>query len=509
MSRAAAADDIFGRFAVYSDNPQAFAYDLFGITLDPHQVQITDALVAADRGRGPTGITVRSCHGAGKTLVDAIAVYWFLFTHPFSKVPTTAPTMHQVRNVLWAEIARLHERCRVSFLFELTLTRLVAKIAPARWFSVGVSSNRPDRLEGFHAPKLLFIIDEAKGVSDAIFDAVDGAMTQGGIRLYTSTPGSRIGKFYRSHYDTAVARHFVQIHINAYDVPWRVSPAWVEMKKDEWGETSGIFQAKVKGEFPQESEDVLIPLDLLDQAELAFEEVELDAHGKELGPAVKHGPHIALGLDVARYGFNESVLARSSSHRLDKLAVWTKQGIPETTGKAIRYREEWGGSVIAVDDTGVGGGVTDLLRVSNQPYLAIQFGGESSDRDRFANLKAEMCFAFKRALEDNARERAKRRAGTFALMHDDRLKGQLSNLRTRPAMRRGVPMGVKMLDPDDPEVPVADIPRGLRSSPDRAHAAIMAYWAATRAAMVGQGVMVQPETPPVRTVERGRHRIFR
>jgi phage terminase large subunit len=509
MSATAAAVDPFYRLAIYSDNPQAFASDLFDITLDPHQVLIMNALVAADCGHGPTGITVRSCHGAGKTLTDAMAVFWFMVIHPFSLVPTTAPTMHQVRNVLWAEIARLYERCKVKFLFELTLTRLVAKIAPSRWFSVGVSSNRPDRLEGFHSPHLLFIVDEAKGVSDAIFDAVDGALTQGGIRLYTSTPGSRVGKFYRSHFDTAVARHFAQIHVNAFDIPWRVSPDWVAMKRDEWGEDSGIFQAKVKGEFPQESEDVLIPIELLDQADLAFEEIELDRHGKEVGPAVKHGPHIALGLDVARYGFNESVLARSSSHRLDKMAWWSKQGIPETTGKAIQYRQDWGGDVIAVDDSGVGGGVTDLLRVRNEPYLPIQFGGASSDLDRYANLKAEMCFAFKRALEENARQWAAGKPGTFALLRDDRLKGQLSNLRVRPAMRRGVPMGVKMLDPDDPEVALADIPKGLKTSPDRAHAAIIAYWAATRAAQVAQGVMEQPEQDVVRTVQRGRHRIFR
>jgi hypothetical protein len=57
-------------------------------------------------------VTVKSCHGIGKTFLASRLVLWFLDTHPMDQtvVVTTAPTSYQVRAVLWRYIRQGHER---------------------------------------------------------------------------------------------------------------------------------------------------------------------------------------------------------------------------------------------------------------------------------------------------------------------------------------------------------------------------------------------------------------
>jgi hypothetical protein len=92
------------------------------------------------------------------------------------------------------------------------------------------------------------------------------------------------------------------------------------------------------------------------------------------------------------------------------------------------------------------------------------------------------------ALEENYLERNGGRVGTFALCSDDVLKGQLSNLRTRQR-----PKGqIQIIDPDDPSIPISELPKGVRVSPDRAHAALICYHTATTSAGLAAGVLKAP-----------------
>src|SRR5205807_8143935 len=104
---------------------------------------------------------VRSAHGVGKTAIAARVVLWFLAAHPYSKVVTTAPTWHQVREQLWREIHVAHGRAAGFFDGELNDTRL--ELAPD-WFAIGLSTDRPERFAGHHAAELLLVVDEASGV---------------------------------------------------------------------------------------------------------------------------------------------------------------------------------------------------------------------------------------------------------------------------------------------------------------------------------------------------------
>lgn len=515
--------DAFRSLQVWTEHPALYAHEVFGFKAEPHQVEVMNAVAAASTPDAIIrGVTWRSCHGVGKTAFLAIMIFWFLHCHPMSKVLTTAPTWHQVKNVLWAEIHKWYDRCRFKWLFSMTTTTLKVVARPSEWMAIGVASNRPDRIEGFHAPFMMVVADEAKGIADSIFDALDGACTpvfadiggQPGTRVYCSTPGMRIGKFYQSHTTLADRGLFHPFHTDGETIANPQYRQFVAQKAEEWGAESSIYLAKIRGQFPQEGEDILIPLDFIDAAHDAWHEVkcsecgkvdeECTHEGQDTEPAIEHGSKKVIGADIAAYGFNETAACFGSNARIDDLVTWQHEGPAASSVFLVSYRDRmkageweviddekiWRPGLIGIDATGIGAAVKEQFDLASVPHEAVMFGAAASElrKDQFANLKAEITFNFRAKLEQNYLARRAGGVGTFGLCPDDRMAGQLSNLRKRQKMVRGVPVGWKILDPDDPLIPAEDVPRGLKVSPDRAHAAIVCYHTANIAGtrMVGQ-----------------------
>src|SRR5262245_26429529 len=86
---------------IWRDAPLLYVRQRFGIEPTTQQAAILDALL-------PPGakVSVRSGHGIGKSSSAAWAISWFLETHDYAKVPCTAPSSHQLRDILWAELSK-------------------------------------------------------------------------------------------------------------------------------------------------------------------------------------------------------------------------------------------------------------------------------------------------------------------------------------------------------------------------------------------------------------------
>ena len=517
-------------FHTFIDNPALMAYELFGFEASDDQRAVMDAVAAAARPDADRrGVTWRSSHGVGKTACEAILIFWFLLCHPRSKVITTAPTWHQVKNVLWAEIHKWYGRFAYQSLFDLTTTTLKHRAMPAEWNAIGVASNRPERVEGVHAPYFMAVIDECKGVADDICAALDGACTppiggvgHEGIRLYCSTPGPRMGQFWKSHSSLLDAGFFWAFHTDGETIAEPAYQKYVAQKRQEWGRDSGIYQSKIRGEFPQEGEDILIPLSYLDAAEESWhmtwcdtcDRVEDESCSHDEGqkkPAVGHGPHLVLGADIAAYGFNETAVVDGSVTRLDGLRTWQHEGPAASADYLIARRDEVGASLIGIDALGIGAGGVEQFRIREVPFRGIKFTDPPTKAkvDVYANKKAEIVFNFRALLEANFLARRSGQVGTFAMQRDDRMFGQLSQIRKRQKMKRGVPQGWLIMDPDDPHIPPGEIPRGLKVSPDRAHAAVLCYHTARLAGTTIVGEYIDPDegrnNPLYSGFKRGRY----
>lgn len=432
-------------------DPVFFAEKVLGVHLWAKQKEILYSV-----RDNPNTICV-SCNAGGKSFVSAVLVLWFLVTHKDSIVLTTAPTWRQVTSVLWAEISKLYQNAKYPIGGELTNGKL--QLGP-KWFALGLPSSEEVRFQGYHAEDILIVFDEAAGIEPHIYTAAAGNLTSKNSRwLLIGNPTSPTGMFYE--YSNNPNWH--KIHISAFDspaceepdkYPYLVNRKWILEREAEWGKTSPMYIARVLGEFPTESDETLIPLSWLDQAVKRY----LERSGKDL----LMSEHVYLGVDVARFGSDKSVCA---SYQPNKILPLKKLQGKDTVAvnKMVNQEAMAAGAKlvqITVDDTGVGGGVTDNLRHQMMPVIGINFNQKAKDRRFFRNARCEMMW--------NAREVF--RAGEIAIPPDDELINQLAAIKYKMDQR------TNFIEIESKEEMKA---RGLKS-PDSAWAVALALWGAKR-----------------------------
>jgi phage terminase large subunit len=355
-------------------DPCLYAIHRFGITPTWQQHRILANLI-------PDGakVSVRSGHGIGKSTSAAIALLWFLETRDYAKIPCTAPTSHQLRDILWSEVARCLRRADqvsaqrgdiprlwLSTLFRLTQDRIYDVAAPNEWCAVARTARKenPEALQGFHAGdvtisddgrqsvqegdgKLLFILDEASGIPDAVYEAAEGALNSLGARvLMLGNPTRNTGFFAASHKD--VRGDYTALHFRSQDSPLG-DPDYRARLVRKWGEGSNIVRVRADGDFPKQDDDVLIALEW---TELALARA----------PTRTLMLPRRLGVDVARYGDDRTALVLRQGNELLHLRIYAKQDTMQTVGVVMQAIREWQVDEVYVDVIGVGAGVFDRLK---------------------------------------------------------------------------------------------------------------------------------------------------
>ncbi|MDA1257975.1 MAG: hypothetical protein O3C10_09065 [Chloroflexi bacterium] len=289
----------------WAADPVGFVRGCLGASLWDGQVEILEAV------RDHVRVAVRSCNGSGKSYAAAHVVLWWLMAFPESMVITTAPTERQVREVLWREVRRAYRGNEE--LIEGKLTRTTLELGD-KHYAHGISTNEAERFQGFHEGNILFVVDEASGVREDIFEAIEGSMTSAGARLLLlGNPTALGGTFYEAFHRRRELWH--TMHISAFDtpnvasgeieIPGLVSPQWVSDAALNWGEDSPMYQVRVLGEFPSEGEDSLIALRLIEAAVLGVPQ-EAESHA-----AVLRGPQDAES-QAAVLGDSQGVISGSS-----------------------------------------------------------------------------------------------------------------------------------------------------------------------------------------------------
>jgi len=106
-----------------------------------------------------------------------------------------------------------------------------------------------------------------------------------------------------------------------------------------------------------------------------------------------------IGVDVARMGSDRTVLWKRKGLKTLDYKVYTKKRVNEVADLV----EEFAGDKsveIKVDDTGVGGGVTDVLMQRGYIVIPINFGAKPADEDKYTNLISEAWFYLKHIIKD-------------------------------------------------------------------------------------------------------------
>jgi phage terminase large subunit len=383
-------------FTRYRDRPVAFVRDVLGAEPWQRQIEIMEAVA-----REPQ-VSVRSCNGAGKTLCAAWVVLWFLYTRPGAIAVTTAPTANQVKNLLWRRMRDAFTSAKVA-LPGRCLTQLLE--IETNWYALGIATDKEVNFQGPHSPSgVLFVGDEASGLKPWIFTAMEGGMTEPGAKMFLiGNPNAAAGYFYESQRKWEPQQRF---HISAFDVPAHVLvPEWKVGMLKKHGKESPVYQVRVLGEFPPQGDDALISINWVEAA---------------IAREMDEGEPCEMGVDIARYGGDESVAYVRRGPVVVGMTSWRGSDLMTSTGRIVALHRQHGTEAIKVDDIGMGGGVTDRLLEMGLPVVPVNVGESARDSESYANLRAELFFGLA--------ERFK--AGDISLPEEDSiLLDQLTSLK--------------------------------------------------------------------------------
>ena len=453
-----------------------FASDTLGVRLWSKQEEV---LRAVERERR---VAVKSGNGLGKDFTAAVAVLWYVHAHDPAVVLSTAPTFRQVRHVLWRQIHRLYRNATDTLGGTMLDTRW--EVAEDR-YAMGLSASDADQFQGFHCENMFVVVDEAEGVAEPIYEAVEAVMTSAHPTLLlignpTTTSGGFHRAFHRERgiYETITmsALESPNVEQGRIVIPGLTTAEWVEERRQMWGEGSEMFRARVMGEFPDRGEDNLIAISdieaavyggplVLRQAQderdyAARGERDYAARGDLVEPQAHHGQvaeaePVVLGVDVARFGVDRSVIMVRRGDVVVDVRVFHGFANTEVAGAVIAAVRDRSPRQITVDETGLGSGVVDILHEQGQPVYGFNGSAAPLKEDvTCANLRAEGYWTLARRFREH----------TIRIPRDAELIAELASLRYRYNSRGKVLMESK-----------EDMKRRGLPSPDKANALMLAF----------------------------------
>lgn len=329
--------------------------------------------------------SVRAGHGVGKTVILSILALWWLLTRYDCKVVLTANSQDQLRDSLWPELKKWSNRLPPALFSQLQIDqeRITVKGAPEMAFVVRrtASKHNPEALQGFHAKYMLFLIDEASGIEDIVFEVAQGSLsTEGASAVLMSNPTKANGFFFDTH--NKLRHRWRSWRVSSRDVPR--ARGHIDDVIAAYGEDSNRFRVRVLGEFPTADDDTVIPLEWVEAA---------------IGRVVETPKYFPIwGLDVARFGDDRSALAKRQNNRLlEPVKSWSGLDTMALTGRVHREwidtHEDWRPKEILVDVIGIGAGVLDRMKEMGLPARGINVGEGSSSDARYMRLRDELWFS--------------------------------------------------------------------------------------------------------------------
>jgi hypothetical protein len=322
------------------------------------------------------------------SMIASVLACWWVSTKPPGQaiVVSTAPTYAQVNKILWEEIRKHHSSAaRGDYPMPGRVTQADEwKLGDGQIVGFGRKPAKGDRhsFHGIHRRYVLALLDEACGVPEEIWTGVEAITTNMGCRILAiGNPDDRNTEFGKNFLDSNTAHLWNRISIPAHTTPnftgepvprllneVLVSRDWVSDRLDSWGENDPRYLSKVMAEFPQESQSSLFPPHVI-----------ADARDEPPAPALHS--ILRLGVDVARFGSDQTVVASYSGVTAKVEESWSGTDTVSSAYKVLeiaeRLKEErkapW--VEIRVDAVGLGAGVVDTLNARSmllpEPWFTV------------------------------------------------------------------------------------------------------------------------------------------
>lgn len=412
---------------------------------------------------------VQSAHGLGKSFLAADLASWWVDTHAPEEtmVVTTAPSLDQVHAILWEEIRGIHARAGLPGVVQRTDRWVIGERL------VGMGRKPPDHSEsafqGIHRKYVLVILDEACGIPEWLWTAVETITTADTCRILAignpDDPNSHFRRLCRP------APGWKNFKISCFDSPnftdedvpdelrqLLTTKQWVEDRAAEWGTENPLYIAKVLGEFPSDH-----PWSVVRLSDIYACRIGAPRSREELLP-------VELGIDVGGGG-DDTVIRERRGMRAGR--EWRESSDkPESIARLVLHALNVSdATAVKIDSIGIGAGLVGELRNlkelgrHNARIHGVNVSEKATRPDMYFNLRSQLWW-------EVGRQAAESRAFDLSEMENaDNTVAQLLEPRYEHDLK-----GRVKVEPKD------DIRKRIGRSPDNADALLLAFYQPRHAA---------------------------
>lgn len=428
-------------------DPDWFCSHVLGVPNDPWQSEMMHAVADLDRIKlglktkfnheGKNRFSVAAFHGPGKTHWLAKEILWCGFTR-VSRIPCAGPKEKTIKTRLWPEIRKLLRSAQPWFkaLVEVGSANLQWCGNPDHCAIIEAAS-QPENLAGYHDTHLMFLVDEASGVENVMFETIEGALTdENAILILIGNPTRTSGEFYDSHNKLTTKALYYSKQIRHEESNRPNLAKWAADMIAKYGRNSPVVKVRVFGEFVDMEVNQLYAMEWWEEARIA--------DSKSDGSI----PKVRVSIDVADGGVDETVF-HVGLHYLSgvDIVLMARKSFPPATATVdaadfgeqlfLQYGGQKDGGVsgddFVVDGIGVGAGTSATLAKRGYNVIKHKGGDSSDDPVRYRNRRSQVHLVARDFMRDGRvcfREDAVREEDW-----DDYL-AQVASIKMKPGIER-------------------------------------------------------------------------
>ena len=355
-------------------------------------------------------------HNTGKSASAGIVALWHLLFFEESVMLFTAPSITQLRAIVWKEISKCLARLKngsLSWLaeyVEIFSEKVYIKGYDKTWHVIAktASKHNPTTIAGQHGDNYFLWGDEASGIDDKIYDVALGALTHESNRcVLTSQPTRNAGFFYETHHRLShrAGGAWTSLVFNGEQSPLVNEKTLQEMLEKYGSREDAGYMIRVRGLFPDLSNEFLVTRT---QIEDCYD-----------GEAIKHGEHDDYGyiitVDVGGgVGRDDSVICVAKvwgyathgeyarrAEIVDIPLCKNKDTIHEILGVIDECMTTYPNASLVVDDNGAGLLLGQELKSKGLYYKSAKWGGQcfsNENRKDYANKRSQANVCLSRAI---------------------------------------------------------------------------------------------------------------
>lgn len=355
-------------------------------------------------------------HNTGKSRSAGVVALWHLLFHEDSITLFTAPSITQLREIVWKEISiclnllRTHNLGWLADYVAIFAEKIYIKGYDKSWHVIAktASKHKPESIAGQHGDNYLLWGDEASGIDDKIYDVALGALSHKDNRcVLTSQPTRNAGFFYETHHRLSHRNGgaWTSLTFNGEQSPIVSDEMLLEMLEKYGSRDDAGYMIRVRGLFPDLSNEFLVTRTQLD--------------GCYVGDSLLTGQHDDFGyvitVDVGGgVGRDDSTIAVSkvwgyANHGTDARRAEVvdiplcknKDTVHEIMGIIDECLVTYPNATLVVDDNGAGLLLGQELRARGMFYKSAKWGGQcfsNENRKDYFNKRSQANVCLSRAI---------------------------------------------------------------------------------------------------------------